>query len=64
MLTQHEQQDPVWMKLKDHLEKKLTDLRKQNDSDMPEDKTIKLRGRIFELKKLLDLGNPKPDIED
>ena len=64
ILTQRELQDPVWLKIKAHLEARLTDLRKQNDSDFDSEKTAKLRGRIAEAQKILNLVNPKPEIEN
>ena len=63
ILTPRELQDPVWLKLKAYYELRLVDLKKQNDADLPQDQTAKLRGRIAEVKKLLDIGNPKPAIE-
>ena len=64
ILTTRELQDPVWLKIKAHLEARLTDLRKQNDADLSPDATAKLRGRILETRKTLDLGNPRPEIEE
>ena len=64
ILTQHELQDPVWLKLKAHLEDRLFDLRKQNDADLTQDQTVKLRGRIAEVKKILSLGMTAEIIEE
>ena len=40
------------------------DLRKQNDADLTQDQTVKLRGRIAEVKKILSLGMTAEIIED
>lgn len=63
-LSEMELRDPVWLKIAAYLELRLFDLRKQNDADLTQDQTVKLRGKIFEVKKLLDIGNPKTDNED
>ena len=43
------------MKLKSHLESRLSSARQKNDSVMQSDQTNQLRGRIKELKYLLSL---------
>lgn len=60
-LSRGELANPVWMKLEEHLKAKLADLRLQNDDPSGTDtdvKTARRRGRIAELKELLDLGKP------
>ena len=59
MLNEAELNTAVWLKMKKHLEKRLDDLRKKNDSDMSEAKTYKVRGRIAEIKELLNEAEPK-----
>lgn len=65
ILTPHELQDPIWLRLKEHYQARLADLRKQNDSaKLNEIETARLRGRIEECKKFLSLSDPKPDIDE
>lgn len=45
----------AWLRIKEHLEQRLKAYRSQNDGDLDEIKTAKLRGRINELKYLLAL---------
>ncbi len=60
-LAQHERGSEVWIKLEKHLTERLNTLRLQNDTDLPADATAKLRGRIFEIKSLLNLGKDLPN---
>lgn len=54
-------QSDTWKRLIQHLEIRLERFRKKNDSNLSESETTKLRGRIAELKFLLDLDkNPDP----
>lgn len=53
----------TWSKLKAHYEERLVELRAKNDTDLDPDKTARLRGRIEEVKYLLDLATPDPVIE-
>ena len=59
-LTENEKLSAVWQKLEAHLTKRLADLRSQNDGDLTHEQTIKLRGRVAELKALLALANTTP----
>lgn len=47
--------NPLWLKLKPHLEQRLAYLRTQNDGDADATKTANLRGRIAEVKAMLQL---------
>ena len=56
-ITQADRHTSVWRALAEHYETRLDDLRKQNDNagkDLTE--TAYLRGRIAEIKMLLNLG--------
>ncbi len=55
-LTQGEHNDPLWLKLVAHYEKRLATLRAQNDNAPTEETTARLRGRIAEVKDFLKLG--------
>ncbi len=54
-LTHEERTSALWKKLRDHLEKRLDAHRKENDGNLDERKTARLRGRIAEAKYLLSL---------
>ena len=60
-LATEERTSPVWLSLKDRLEKKLADLRLQNDQPKLTDvETATLRGHIQCLKAVIALGNEPP----
>lgn len=59
-LTPQELQSAVWIKLRDHMNERLEQLRCQNDGDLSMEQTIKLRGRAAQLKELLAIGKPTP----
>ena len=54
-ITQVEQQSSTWKKIENHLEERLQDLREQNDNDLTEIETQKIRGSIAEVKRILEL---------
>jgi len=56
-LTIEERRSPLWRKLNEYFERRLSEMRKQNDGDKSETDTANLRGRIAELKLLIQLGN-------
>lgn len=65
MLTDRQMQDESWIIIHAHYEKRLADLRRQNDRpELTDLETATLRGRIAEVKKLLSIADPKPAIED
>lgn len=60
MLTAELRHSATWVVLKKHLEGRLDILRRQNDGDMDERRSARLRGRIAEVKAMLALGEDKP----
>ena len=65
MLTEHDLSSEVWLKIEKHLNTRLEQRRRDNDSDsLDEIKTARLRGRIAEIKDLLAFGKPKPEQEE
>ena len=62
ILTPLELQSSTWIKLSGHFRARLDQLRGQNDGDLGEVDTARLRGRILMLRELLEIGNPIPDI--
>lgn len=66
MITEAERNTPLWLRLKGEWEARLEKLRAENDADLSEIASAKLRGRIAELKmniESLGMGKPKPKIE-
>lgn len=57
-LTPAEINTPLWEKLAAHFAEELLRLREMNDSIQPEQKTAHTRGRIEQLKELLELAKP------
>ena len=55
-LTEFDKQSATWTKLKAHIESEIDILRQRNDADSDPIATAKLRGRIFELKRMLSLA--------
>lgn len=58
--TENEKLSALWQRLEPYLTQRVADLRSQNDGDLTHEQTIKLRGRISELKALLALANTTP----
>jgi hypothetical protein len=56
-LAPSELRTSTWRRLEEHLNARLASLRAQNDNDLDEAKTAKLRGRIAEVINLLALGS-------
>ena len=61
-LSKNDKLSALWAKITVHLEDRLAELRAQNDGDLTEAQTAKHRGRIAEVKSLLDLGEDDPVI--
>jgi hypothetical protein len=53
----------MWRRLRGHLEDKLGELRGQNDGELDQFQTAKLRGRIECLKGIIALGDEPPLID-
>ena len=55
-LSNQERFDPLWIKLKDHFERRIQALRESNDSlGLDSDQTLKVRTEIAVYKNLLKL---------
>lgn len=63
LLTEADTHNPLWLKLKEHLESRLQSARCRNDGFLNSNETERLRGRIAEMKYLLDQAKPGPAIE-
>lgn len=59
-LTHIERQSPLWAKLAAHFERRIAQLNRLNEGDLPDAKTANLRGRIAELRSLAELANEIP----
>lgn len=60
MLTQDDFKTPTWQRIDALVNKRIEELRRQNDADLDERKTAEVRGAIKELKKLLGLAEQRP----
>lgn len=63
-LTYEERHSALWVKLSKEFEERLSVLRQQNDGELDAIGTARLRGRIAELKVLMELGQPVPSPSD
>lgn len=61
-LNQLERESACWVRVSAELTERLTMLREQNDKDLSVEETIKLRGRIAEIKLILTWAEPDPHI--
>lgn len=59
-LSDNDRAQGLWLRLRAHLEDRLTDARRRNDAVQPEPETAALRGEIRTLKRLIALGNDRP----
>lgn len=57
-LNPTERDSALWTKISAELEERLQTLREQNDGDKTPEDTAKLRGRISEVKTMLDWAVP------
>lgn len=62
-LDNQERNDPLWLKLKADFDSRLAQLRASNDKDMNDTETAKVRGRIAEIRRIIDMGAEKPKID-
>lgn len=62
-LTQGDRQSQTWLKLKEHLEQKLKNLRGQNDGDLDPIPTAHIRGQIKFVKGLLAADEDAPPFD-
>lgn len=63
-LTEAEKQSALWSKLKKHFEERLQSSRLKNDQDLSDKETAELRGRIKELKYVIDLETSPSNLTD
>lgn len=59
-LSEADKMNPLWLRMEPYLAKRLSKLRAQNDADLDPEETAKLRGKISELKTMLNLAKAKP----
>lgn len=53
----------AWSEVQTHLNERLNDLRRDNDNAaLTEVETAALRGKIAEVKRLIDLDNDRPEV--
>lgn len=56
-LTDSERISACWVKVEKHIKAEIELLRLKNDAEMDQIATARLRGRIFQLKQLLNLAS-------
>ena len=62
-LTSHQRTSDTWMAVTKYCEDRLATLRRQNDGDLDERRTAKVRGRIAEIQQFLRAGEePTRDV--
>lgn len=62
-LTPDERVSSGWLKVSKMLEHRLETLRRMNDKHRHHEDTIAIRSSIEEVKRILALGNPAPQVE-
>lgn len=62
-LSPAEKRSPLWLAIVEHLTERLATARAENDTSKTVEKTEHLRGRIFELKALIALGEDRPIVD-
>lgn len=62
-LTEHDLASPLWEKLNKHWVDRLTQLRLENEKNLSEIDTARLRGKIAEVKLAQSLGSLKPETD-
>ena len=63
VLTAGDRQSGTWVKLLAHMEKRVAELRRENDAFLSEAKTTEIRAKIAAYKALIDLDIPPPVVE-
>lgn len=63
-LTPLERAQPVWVKIEAWLKQRIEDQSRENEKDLDELKTARLRGEIKALRGLLALGEEVPPSND
>lgn len=62
-LTDIERNSALWLKVSEALTERLQMLREMNDNSLTGDETAKMRGKISEIKLILEWANPDPQID-
>ena len=62
-LTDSDRHNPLWKRMVDHCEARITELQNKLSGDMPEEESWKYRGRIAELRAILERNNQPVEIE-
>jgi len=59
-LSDIERHSALWKKISEHLAAQMDIARKQNDGELNDTQTARLRGKIQAYKELIAVGNPIP----
>lgn len=62
-LTEHERSSALWEKLSKYWDERLVQLRLENEKNLSEIDTARLRGKLSEVKLNLAMGSLKPEAE-
>lgn len=62
-LSEHESQTAVWLKLEAYFKEQLESLRCQNDGDLSELDTARLRGKLSLLKTILSVAEKQEAVQ-
>lgn len=63
ILTDADKASPLWHKLMRHWEDRLSELRAKNEGDLGERETANYRGRIAEVRAMLEKNKAHPIID-
>lgn len=63
-LTTADKLSSLWLRIRAHLEDRLSDARRRNDAMLTEHETASLRGEIRTLKRIIALGDDRPMTDD
>lgn len=63
VLTDGDRRNPLWLKLKEHFEKRLHDLHGKIEGEQTEQQTATLRGQIRCFREILRLGDEPPPFD-
>lgn len=61
-LSETDKQSAAWGKVQAYLTQRLAELRISNDGDCSPDATARTRGRIAEVKAMMQLGTDRPNL--
>lgn len=64
ILNEGELKSATWVKVRDYVNDRISILQKELESDLAPIRTAKARGKIEELRKLLSVEKPDPEVRE